>query len=258
MAGYALVLPVDGDLKSRRIDRRHASAEPDLDSQTLQLFARLLAQTLGHCLKDARAALDQQDFGAGRIDPAKFAFQRVMRDFGQRAGHFDACRPAADHDEGQERTLAHRIGLFFGLFEGHQHMAADLERIGQRLQSRRELGPLVVAEVAVRRTRRHDQVVVAEAKTVRQHGFLRCGKNLDHFAEKRGDVALFAEQKPGRRRDGRCGQSRGRHLIEQRLKEMVVGFFDDRDVDVGIPKVSGSFQPAEAAADDQYPRTRYR
>ena len=258
MAGDAFVLPVDGDLESRRIDRRHAGAEAHFHAQTLELLARLLAQTLGHCLKNARAALDQQDFGAGRIDPAKLAFQRVMGDFCQRAGHFDAGRAAADHDEGQKCTLAHRIGLFFGLLEGHQHMAADLERIGQRLQSRRELGPLVVAEVAVRRTRRHDQVVVAEAKTVRKHGFLRCGKNLDDFTEKRGDVALFAEEKPGRRRNGRCGESRGRHLVEQRLKEMVVGFLDDRDVDVGISQMPGSFQAAEAAADDQYPRTGYR
>ena len=43
--------------------------------------------------------------------------QRVLRDLAQRAGHLDAGRPAADHDEGQPRLARRRVGAALGVLE---------------------------------------------------------------------------------------------------------------------------------------------
>ena len=63
--------------------------------------------------------------------------KRVARDFGQRAGEFDAGRPAADDDEAQPGGAARRIGLGFGVLEREQQAAAQMQRIVERLQARR-------------------------------------------------------------------------------------------------------------------------
>ena len=56
---------------------------------------------------------------------AEVAGQCRVREFGQRAGHFDPGRPGADEDEGQQALAYHRIRRGFRLLEGEKHAAAD-------------------------------------------------------------------------------------------------------------------------------------
>ena len=95
---------------------------------------------------------------------AEVARERLARDLGERAGHLDAGRTAADDDERQQRGALRRIALALGALERQQHAAADLERVLERLQSRRDDPPLVVAEVGVRRAGGEDQIVVGRSR----------------------------------------------------------------------------------------------
>ena len=61
----------------------------------------------------------------------------------------------------------------------------------------------------------------------------------DHLARRRRDLAL--------------GQDPGRHLVEQRLEQVVRGAGDDGDLDVGPAQPLGPEQPAEAGPDDDDP-----
>ena len=47
-------------------------------------------------------------------------------------------------------------------------------------------------------------------------------------------------------------KARGRHLIEQRLEQMIIVAVDQRDIDGGAGKRLGGRKPAEAGADDDH------
>jgi hypothetical protein len=55
-------------------------------------------------------------------------------------------------------------------------------------------------------------------------------------------------------RDCRRGENRGRHLIEQWLKDVVVSPVDQNDFGVAPPKRSRGCNPGEASADNHDPR----
>ena len=56
-----------------------------------------------------------------------------------------------------------------------------------------------------------------------------------------------------RRRDLALGEDAGRHLVEQRLEQVVGGLRDHRDVDVGASQRLGAEQAPEAGADHDHP-----
>ena len=67
---------------------------------------------------------------------------------------------------------------------------ADVERVGQRLQARRMRRPVVVAEVAVRRAGRDDQVVVGERLRRRRASPARAAASIaGHLGLQHGQVA---------------------------------------------------------------------
>ena len=76
------------------------------------------------------------------------------------------------------------------------------------------------------RTGGHDQAVIGDLHAV-------AGK---HAAQRRRDLAL--------------GEDAGRHLVEQRLEQVVVGAVDERDLDRRALQRLGRVEPAEATADD--------
>ena len=88
--------------------------------------------------EDGRPAFEQDDPGGVRRDAIELVAQRLAGDLGNRAGHLDPGRPAADHHEGEQIALAAGIGLGLGALEGQQHPAADRHRVVERLQPGRE------------------------------------------------------------------------------------------------------------------------
>ena len=68
-------------------------------------------------------------------------------------------------------------------------------------------------------------------------------------------VLLIAQDAPGRRRDVGGRESGSRHLIEQRLKEMIIVAVDHSYVERGMPQRLGSRKPSKTSADDRNPGT---
>ena len=144
-----------------------------------------------------------------------------------------------------------RIGLALGALERQQHAAADLERVLERLQAGRDRAPLVVAEVRVRRAGRHDQVVVRQPISPSARIELLAGAiDATDLREQHLDVRLPAQDPADRRRDVAGRQRRHRHLIEQRLEDVMVAAVEDRHADARAPQRAGGIEAAEAAADD--------
>ena len=88
--------------------------------------------------------------------------QGVLGDLGQRAGHLDSRRAAADDRERQPRGARGAVLAALGALERADDPRAQRQRVGERLQPRRVPGPVVVAEVAVGRAGGDDQVVVGQ------------------------------------------------------------------------------------------------
>ena len=93
-----------------------------------------------------------------------------LRQFGDGAGHFDAGRAGADDDESQQRRAPRRIGLALGALEGDQNAPPQRGGVLQRLQSRRERLPFVMAEIGVARAGgEHQRVVGHRVAVIEQH-----------------------------------------------------------------------------------------
>ena len=168
-------------------------------------------------------------------------------------GHFDAGGAGTDDGEGQQLLAALGVAGPLGLLEGAQDSAAQLERVVDRLHARREFGEVVVAEVRLAGAGGDDEGVVG--------GFVGVAEQLGHdslfgqvdvgdVAEQHLDVALFAQDDAGGRGDLALRDDPGRHLVQQRLEQVVGGAGDQLDVDVGVLQLLCRVQTAESGSDD--------
>ena len=109
--------------------------------------------------------------------------------------------------------------------------------------------PLVVPEVGVRRAARDDQIVVGEL-AVGQHEPPARLVDGAHVREEDLHVRLAPQDPSDGRRDVPRRERRHRHLIEQRLEDVMVAAVDDRDAKRGTAQGAGRIEPAKPAADD--------
>ena len=95
------------------------------------------------------------------------------------------------------------VGFALGRFEGEQHPPPDLERIVQRLQSRRAMCPFRMAEVGMRRAGRDDQEVVVDRRraSVDDHDRARGASMRLHVGEQHLNIRLLPQDPADRRRD---------------------------------------------------------
>ena len=111
--------------------------------------------------------------------------------------------------------------------------------------------PFVVPEVAVARAGRHDQVVVADRALHRFSRHRRAATSIaSASASSTRTFGGMPEDPADRRRDVAGRQRRGRHLVEQRLEEMVVMPIEQRDAHPFAAQDFRGREPAESAADD--------
>jgi hypothetical protein len=92
-----------------------------------------------------------------------------------------------------------------------------------------------MAEVAVANARRDHEIVVIDsmwslAIDLDQESSL---SHLEPDGLRHDDcrVCLVLEDLPQRRRDLRCGECGGRHLVQERLEEMAIPSIDEKHVD---------------------------
>ena len=221
-------------------------------------FSARAARSGSNAVSSRRPALDQQDLRVARIEVAEVVEHRVVRDVRENARELDARGPAAHDHEAQPRFTIVLRGLL-RLLERAQKAMTNLERVLEALEPGRHWLPLVVPEVRVARARRDDEIVVRhlDLPEVRLHDAALDVDAVDLRHQHRR-VRVLAQQPPNRRRDVARRQHGRRHLIEQRLEEMVVRAVEQRDVDVRrccSPRAAS--EPREAAADDHDARSRH-
>jgi hypothetical protein len=114
--------------------------------------------------------------------------------------------------------------------------------------------PFLVAEIAVRRARRENEMIVIDLAAVNHD---RAPRRVDarHGPPQHADGATVAKKSPDRKGDIGRRQSSGRDLIEQRLEQMIVVAVDQRDVDGFVFQAGRASHAAEPGADDDDART---
>src|SRR5687768_12871734 len=78
----------------------------------------------------------------------------------------------------------------------------------------------------------------------------RCNVEVAHFAEKHRAIRLALQNPAKRGGDVRRRECAGRHLIQERPKQMKVAPIDERHVDASATKRAGRIQTRESTADD--------
>jgi hypothetical protein len=92
------------------------------------------------------------------------------------------------------------------------------------------------------------QRIVGEEGAVLQEDAPRLGIDADDRGQKRRDLRAAAQQMADRSRDLRWRERGGRHLIEERLEQMMVAPVDDSDADRLPSETVNRFQTAEAGS----------
>ena len=179
----------------------------------------------------------------------EFRCQGVARNLRQGTGEFDAGRAAADNRESQPRLATLRIRLQFGAFKCGQDLRANGQRVIQGLQAARMFGPIIVTKVGMGRAGGDDEIVVLKGLLAQVHALRREIDRL-HLAHQHRSIRLATQDMSQRRRNRGCRQSRRSHLVQQRLKQVVVAAVDQRDVHVRRTQRPNGPQSAEATAHD--------
>src|SRR5690606_16374456 len=95
-----------------------------------------------------------------RLDGPELLGQVRPRQFADRPCHLDPRWARPDDSEGQQRLALLYIRLALRRFEGEENLAADRGGVLERFEPRRELLPLVIAEIGMSRPRSDDEAVI--------------------------------------------------------------------------------------------------
>ena len=195
---------------------------------------RGLGQLLAERAEHRGCSVEQDHPSLGCVDPPEVSAQGPVRQLGDLPGHLHPGRPGADDHEGQPLLSIDRVLAELGQLERAEDPAAQLQCIVDALHARGELGELVISEVGLSSAGRDDQRVVrghGGAQRAHRGDRTRVQVELGDPAEQGGGVGLLLQYLPGRGRHLALGQHTGRHLVEQRLEQVVRGHADHRDVD---------------------------
>jgi hypothetical protein len=168
--------------------------------------------------EDRRAGFDQDDPDLlGSIHPAVLARQHLLRELSHLADQFHPGGAATDHDECQQCLTQRWIRDRLGQLERGQDVTAQPARVLKGFHPRREAGPVVVAEVGMRRAARHDQGVVAPVQlaTVRRHPIdeMLAQVEVRDVGQHGPGVALILDHPAQRWRDQPLAQQPGGYLV---------------------------------------------
>ena len=225
--------------------------EAHIHAQIHELLERALWKLAGKCGQDLRAALNQKDTGLRRVNVPEVLDQGDARDLRDCSRHLHAGRPAA-HDHKRHRSLAFRVIMrLLRDLESHQHPLPDIQRIIETLEAGCVLLPFGTSEIRVPRAcSDHEKVVVQ--RPVRCDDSLVRDVDALRFAEDHLRIFLIAQNVTQRLRDVRGRERRRRHLIQQRLEEMMILAIQKREPHIRFLQSFRGLQPAKAAADDDY------
>ena len=135
-----------------------------------------------------------------------------------------------------------------------QHPPPDFGRVFNRLQPRRKRRPVLMAKIGVARARGQRQVVVSGHCAARQRHLPRAHINPHHLVHQHFSIRLVAQNRPDRLRDVGRRQHRQRHLVEQRLKKMMIASVHHRHIHVQMRQPSRRVNPAKPSAHNHHSR----
>ena len=165
----------------------------------------------------------------------------------------DARRAAADDHKRQPGLPFVRVDFALGKFKRRQHSPANLQRVADALQARSILRPIVMAEVRMPGAGGHDQIIVREFAVVRNHDLAfqvdRRGLGKQHL-----DILLMPENAANRSGNIAGIEPRRGHLVQERLKQVVIPTIEQRDPDRFAGQLLGGVQPAKSTSDNHHPR----
>jgi hypothetical protein len=177
--------------------------------------------------------------------------QRIVGDFAQRAGQFDAGRSAANDYESEPGVALRGVRLALGLFIGQQNAAADFGRVFHGLKSGREGLPLVMAEIGIRGAGRDHQVVIGPLAIGQDHATVG-DIEIHYLSEQHFRVAMAAQDRAQRRCDLTRRKPAGGHLVQQRLKEMKIAAIDQGERQRNLAETLSGVKAGETAADNDH------
>ena len=96
------------------------------------------------------------------------------------------------------------------------------------------------------------QIVVTDVGAIAQDHLARGGVHVRYFTQQHPHVVLVAKQRPDRGSDIGRRQTGGRHLIQQRLKQVVVALVDDRDPTGGQSQAVRYLDSTETGTDHHH------
>jgi len=250
--GFDALEPVDDDAPGAAIGDPGAKAH--LDPELLQGALGRGGERGRKCGEEALPRLDQHDPGLAGVDVAEIPGQCRLCQLGDGTGELHTGRTAAHHDESELALAQHIRGGVLRLLEGHQDLASQGRGIVDALQARGIGLPFVMAEIGVARAGRHHQPVIADAPFI---GLDLAVRPVDpgHPRQAHGGILLAPEDAAdgggdlGRRETGR------RHLIEQRLEQVIIMPVDDRHIQFGAGQMLRRRQPRKPATQDHDPGT---
>lgn len=169
------------------------------------------------------------------------------------ADHLHTGRARAHHDEGEQPASLVLVLGELGQLETTEDPAPEFEGVVDGLHAGGVALEVVVSEIGLVGAGRDDQAVVRQVEIdVPGHGVDHPAGHIDsvHLTEGDRDVLVLPQDQARGGRDVADRQDPGRHLVEQRLEEVMAGLGDQRDVHVRFRQGLCRTEPAEARADD--------
>ena len=231
-------------------DARDLRARADLDAEPGQAARRRAGEIGGEAREETGPALEEDHARVRRIDGAEVPGDGVAGDLREGAGQLHSGGPAAHDHEGEQGGALGAVLRALRRLEREEEPAPDLQRILQRLEPGRQGFPFVVAEVRVACAGGHDERVVGEhVARVEGHAPRRRVHRL-RLGEEHAHARGVAQDGAERHRDVRRRQDGARHLIEERLEEVMVAPVHQCDAHVAAGEPARGVEAGEPAAHD--------
>src|ERR1700722_3468194 len=232
------------------VDRDDRSPELNLDSRRLQSTSGVLTGARRKGGQQSRRHVDQQDAYALGIESKAVAPNRDLYRLRQSPRRFDAGRTSPDHDEGELGRGLLALATHLGLFENREKTIAKSSSVGQRVERQRELRRTGDPEERSARAGGDDEVVVGNLRIVAERDKVSRLVDAADPPVSESHVRGVTEDRANRKRHVGRFESRGRHLVEQRLKRVEVVLVVDRDAHVAPGQALRACDAAKAAAKD--------
>ena len=231
--------------------RRHCRIEADIDALFAQDINGVLLQVGRHHRQNGAHRLKQCDMHLREVNVMEL-FLEYTDELHNGACHLDARRTAADDDEVEVTTAflcSRRIGLLRGALELMHDMPAQGNCLLQRLHGIGIALDALVSEEIRRAARREDKVVVSNLAVIRQQD---AASLIDARRLRHEEVHVVVVLEKGTRRIGdlSCRKYRRAHLIEQRLKQMVVVTVNERNAYILLCQLLGKAYAAKPRTND--------